>query len=78
MSEHNTGGVRDLLTRALTLMDKCLVEGIQMFGLGRAVRVEDEDDAVSVSLYGRPALFILVTPASVPQLHLSLENIFCN
>ena len=62
-----------LLTNYLTLY-KGLVEAVQMFGLRLTVRIEDEDDAVCVSLHGGPAGLVLVTATAVPQLHLSLRK----
>ena len=44
-----------------------------MFGLRLTVRIEDEDDAVCVSLHGGPAGLVLVTATAVPQLHLGLQ-----
>ena len=73
MSEDHTGCVRDLQAGWL-LLYKCLVESIQLFGLGCTVRVEDEDDPVSFSLNCRPTLLVLITTTAVPQLHLGLQQ----
>ena len=72
MSEDHTGSVRDLL--ASCLLYKCLMESIQLLGLSCAVRVEDEDDTVSLSLDGGPALLVLLTATAVPQLNLGLQQ----
>lgn len=70
MSKHHTGRVWELLACSLY---KCLMESIQLFCLDCTLRVEDEDDPMSISLYCGPTLLVLVTTAGVPQLNLHLQ-----
>ena len=68
MCKDDAGSVRDISS-----LYKCLMEGVKMLGLSRTLRVEHEDDPVSVPLDGGPAALVLVGATHIPQLHLRLH-----
>ena len=49
----------------MNTMNLHLVEGVQVSGLGRALGVEHEDNAVGLLLDGRPAHLKVARPAGV-------------
>ena len=68
MCKDDAGSVRNISS-----LYKCLVEGVKMLGLSRALRVKHEDNPVSVPLDGGPAALVLVGATHVPQLYLRLH-----